>query len=255
MMKMGTLTSQNSLGQLKKKRLAKKQWKVARLRQSETMAKSKESFSEKHKRVKKIISLLAKEYPDAHCALDHESAFQLLVATILSAQCTDERVNKVTPALFKRFPTPQSYLKADVLEIEEFVRTTGFFKNKAKNIKGCAEQLVEKHKGEVPQTMEELHALPGVGRKTANVVLGNIFGIPGMVVDTHVTRLSNRMGFVKGTDAVKLELELQKLVPEKNWTMYSHYLITHGRAICTARNPDCKNCFLNKNCPQLPYSK
>lgn len=217
--------------------------------------KFKEDFPTKKKRAAKVVILLAKHYPDAHCALDHENAFQLLVATILSAQCTDERVNKVTPALFKRFPTPQSYLKADISEIEELVRTTGFFKNKAKNIKACAEQLVSNHKGEVPQTMDELHALPGVGRKTANVVLGNVFGIPGMVVDTHVTRLSNRLGFVKGTDAVKLELELQKLIPEKDWTMYSHYLITHGRAICVARTPDCANCFLNLHCPQLPYSK
>lgn len=215
----------------------------------------KESFPEKQKRAAKVVSLLAKHYPDAHCALDHENAFQLLVATILSAQCTDERVNKVTPTLFKRFPTPKSYLGADVLEIEQLVRTTGFYKNKAKNIKACAEQLVEKYKGEVPQTMEQLHSLPGVGRKTANVVLGNIFGVPGMVVDTHVTRLSNRLGFVKGTDAVKLEFELQKLIDKKDWTMYSHYLITHGRAVCTARNPDCKNCFLNLHCPQLPYKK
>ncbi len=215
----------------------------------------KENFDNKKQRAAKVVSLLAKRYPDAHCALDHENAFQLLVATILSAQCTDERVNKVTPALFKRFPNPKSYLKADLAEIEDLVRTTGFFKNKAKNIKACAEQLVEKHKGEVPQTMEELHALPGVGRKTANVVLGNVFGIPGMVVDTHVTRLSNRLGFVRGTDAVKLELELQKLIAQKDWTMYSHYLITHGRAVCTARSPDCKNCFLNLHCPQLPYKK
>lgn len=215
----------------------------------------KESFDLKIKRAKKIVELLAKHYPEAHCALDHENAFQLLIATILSAQCTDERVNKVTPALFKRFPTPKSYLNADLQDIEELVHTTGFYKNKAKNIKACAEQLVARHKGEVPQTMEELHALPGVGRKTANVVLGNIFGIPGMVVDTHVTRVSNRLGFVRGNDAVKLELELQKLIPEKDWTMYSHYIITHGRALCTARSPQCKVCFLNKVCPQLDYKK
>lgn len=215
----------------------------------------KESFDLKVKRAKKAVELLAKHYPKAHCALDHENAFQLLIATILSAQCTDERVNKVTPVLFKRFPTPKSYLNADIQDIEELVRTTGFFKNKAKNIKACAEQLVARHKGEVPQTMEELHALPGVGRKTANVVLGNIFGIPSMVVDTHVTRVSNRLGFVRGSDAVKLELELQKLIPEKDWTIYSHYIITHGRTLCTARSPQCKICFLNKVCPQLEYKK
>lgn len=211
----------------------------------------KESISDKKNRAKKVLTLLKKYYPDAHCALDHRNAFELLVATILSAQCTDQRVNLVTPALFKRFPTPKSYINADVEEIEALVRSTGFYKNKAKNIKACAEQLVKLHKGKVPNTMEELHALPGVGRKTANVVLGNIFGIPGMVVDTHVTRLSNRLGFVKGTDAVKLEMVLQKLIPEKDWTMYSHYLITHGRSICKARKPDCKNCFLNLHCPQL----
>lgn len=219
------------------------------------VSRPKESFEDKKSRAKKIVSLLSKKYPDAHCALDHENAFQLLIATILSAQCTDERVNKVTPALFKRFPDPKSYLGADISEVEELVKSTGFYKNKAKNIKACAEQLVEKHNGVVPKTMEDLHSLPGVGRKTANVVLGNVFGIPGMVVDTHVTRLSNRMGFVKGTDAVKLELELQKLIPKKDWTMYSHYLITHGRAVCMARSPDCKNCFLNMYCPQLPYKK
>lgn len=239
--------------------MAKTKRSATQLKSSKTSKLSskrfKENFEDKKARAAKVVSLLAKRYPDAHCALDHENAFQLLIATILSAQCTDERVNKVTPALFKRFPTPQSYLNADILEIEGLVRTTGFYKNKAKNIKACAEELVAKYNGEVPQTMEELHALPGVGRKTANVVLGNVFGVPGLVVDTHVTRLSNRLGFVKGTDAVKLELELQKIIAKKNWTMYSHYLITHGRAVCTARNPDCKNCFLNLHCPQLPYKK
>ncbi len=211
----------------------------------------KETIPEKKLRAKKIVNLLKKHYPDAHCALDHKNAFQLLIATILSAQCTDQRVNLVTPALFKRFPKPQSYIGADVEEIENLVRTTGFYKNKARNIKACAEQLVELHKGKVPQTMEELYALPGVGRKTANVVLGNIFDVPSMVVDTHVTRVSNRLGFVKGTNAVKLEMDLQKIIPEKDWTMYSHYIITHGRTICKARKPDCKNCFLNYLCPQL----
>jgi endonuclease-3 len=219
------------------------------------MATFKESFPEKQKRAKKVVELLSKTYPDAHCALDHQNAFQLLVATILSAQCTDERVNKVTPDLFKKFPTPRDFVKAKVEDIEEAIRSTGFYKNKAKNIKACAEQLVTNHKGQVPNTMDELHALPGVGRKTANVVLGNIFDVPSMVVDTHVTRLSNRLGFVKGTDAVKIELELQKIIEEKDWTMFSHYLITHGRTICKARKPECKICFLNKHCPQLPYKK
>lgn len=224
------------------------------MRPSVTTVKTKffrESFAAKKSRTKTIVKLLKKNYPDAHCALDHKNAFELLIATILSAQCTDQRVNLVTPNLFKKFPTPKSYLGADVSEIEELVRTTGFYKNKAKNIKACAEQLVKLHKGKVPDTMEELHALPGVGRKTANVVLGNIFGVPGMVVDTHVTRVSNRLGLVKGTDAVKLEMALQELVPKKDWTMYSHYIITHGRGLCQARKPDCKNCFLNLHCPQL----
>lgn len=219
------------------------------------MSRPKETLEAKKKRVVSVIKLLKKNYPDAHCALDHKNAFELLVATILSAQCTDERVNKVTPALFKRFPYPKDYVSADIEEIEELVRSTGFFKNKAKNIKECSKILMEKHRGDIPATMEELNSLPGVGRKTANVVLGNAFGIPGMVVDTHVMRLSNRLGFVRGQDAVKLEFDLQKLVPRKDWTMYSHYLITHGRAICKARNPECNNCFLNKLCPKLPYEK
>jgi endonuclease-3 len=215
------------------------------------MAKVKESVPEKIARAKKVVALLAKNYPEAHCALNHKNAFELLVATILSAQCTDERVNMVTPALFKKYPDPQKMAKAKIEDLETLIRSTGFYKNKAKNIKACAEKIVELHSGKVPRTMEELFDLPGVGRKTANVVLGNIFDVPSLVVDTHVTRLSNRLGFVKGTDAVKIEMELQKIIPEEDWTMYSHYLITHGRAICKARKPECKICFLNLICPQL----
>ncbi len=213
----------------------------------------KESQVQLKERVQKVISLLKKKYPDAHCALNHENAFQLLIATILSAQCTDERVNIVTPLLFNKFPTPEKMANAKVEDIEELIRSTGFYKNKAKNIKACCEQIVTKHKGDVPQTMEQLHALPGVGRKTANVVLGNVFGVPSMVVDTHVTRLSNRLGFVKGKDAVKLEFALQKIVPEREWTMYSHYIIYHGRQVCKARNPACESCFLQKICPKKNY--
>lgn len=204
-------------------------------------------------RAQLIIALLKKQYPNAHCALDHKTPFQLLIATILSAQCTDERVNKVTPQLFQKFPDAKTMAKARIVDLENLIRSTGFFKNKAKNIKACSEELVKKYKGEVPQTMELLHALPGVGRKTANVVLGNSYGIPGLVVDTHVMRLSNRFGFVKGTDAVKIELALQKLVPQEEWTMYSHYLIFHGRQVCKARSPSCETCFLNKICPKKPY--
>lgn len=224
-------------------------------RQPKISSAKKESFEDIKARALKIIKILKKQYPDAHCALNHSNPFELLVATVLSAQCTDERVNRVTPALFKKFPDPQSMAKADVKEIEELIHSTGFYKNKAKNIKECSTQLVAKYKGEIPKTLEELHDLPGVGRKTANVVLGNAFGIPGMVVDTHVMRLSNRMGFVKGTDAVKLEFDLQKIVPEKEWVMYSHYIIYHGRQICFARSPKCEECVLNKLCPQLDYTK
>lgn len=199
-----------------------------------------------------VLKILKKEYPDAHCALNFETPFQLLVATILSAQCTDERVNKVTIELFKRFPTAKKMNLCSLSELEELIRSTGFFKNKAKNIKEACAILVEKYQGEVPKTMEELYALPGVGRKTANVVLGNAYGIAsGVVVDTHVTRLANRFGWVKIQDAVKIEKKLNEMCPSKEWVMLSHYLISHGRAVCKARNPDCENCFLNKACPKL----
>lgn len=199
-----------------------------------------------------VLKTLKKEYPDAHCALNFKTPFQLLVATILSAQCTDERVNKVTLVLFKKFPDAKKMNQCSLENLEELVRSTGFFKNKAKNIKEACKILVEKYKGEVPKTMEELFALPGVGRKTANVVLGNAFGIAsGVVVDTHVTRLANRFGWVKLQDAVKIESKLNDICPQEDWVMLSHYLISHGRALCKARNPDCDNCFLNKACPKL----
>lgn len=198
------------------------------------------------------LQKLKENYPDAHCALNFKNPFELLIATILSAQCTDERVNIVTADLFKQHPTAKSLAKADVLEIEEIIRSTGFFRNKAKNIKACCEQLVQSYGGLVPQTLDQLHALPGVGRKTANVVLGNAFGIPsGVVVDTHVTRLSNRFGWVKIEDAVKIEQILNKLCPENDWIMLPHYLISHGRAICKARSPNCKECFLQSSCPKV----
>nr|WP_148284989.1 endonuclease III [Pseudobdellovibrio exovorus] len=198
-----------------------------------------------------VLKKLKKHYPYAHCALHFTNPFELLVATILSAQCTDERVNKVTPHLFEAYPDSFSMSEAPVEEIEEIIKSTGFFRNKARNIKMCAQELVEKYKGEVPQTLEELHALPGVGRKTANVVLGNAFGIAsGVVVDTHVTRLSNRFGWVKMTDAVKIEMKLNKMCPQKDWIMLSHYLIAHGREICVARSPKCDICFLQEACPK-----
>jgi endonuclease-3 len=212
----------------------------------------RESHAAKLERTQKIISALKRVYPDAHCELNFSNPLQLLVATILSAQCTDKRVNLVTAELFKKFRSAKDFAAAPLAEIEEAVKSTGFFRNKAKNIKACCAALVEKFGGEVPRTMDELHALAGVGRKTANVVLGNAFGINvGVVVDTHVTRLSNRLGLAKGTDAIKLEQELMKLVPQKDWTLFSHWLIWHGRRRCVARKPDCANCEIQKLCPQI----
>lgn len=197
------------------------------------------------------LSLFKRYYPDAHCALNHTNPFELLVATVLSAQCTDERVNLVTPALFKKYPTPQKMAKAPIADLEELVRSTGFYKNKAKNLKAAATLLSERYQGQIPQDIEALVQLPGVGRKTANVVLGNAFGIAsGIVVDTHVTRLSRRLGWVRTENAVLIEKQLCKRVPEEDWVMFSHYLISHGRAVCKARKPACHHCFLEETCPR-----
>jgi endonuclease-3 len=216
----------------------------------------RESTIAKKARAQKICAALARTYPDAHCELNFSNPLQLLVATILSAQCTDKRVNIVTAVLFKKYRNARDFADAPLAEIEAAVRTTGFFRNKAKNIRACCAALVEKFDGQVPRTMDELHALAGVGRKTANVVLGNAFGINvGVVVDTHVTRLSNRLGLAKGTDAVKLELALNQLVPQKDWTLFSHWLIWHGRRRCMARKPDCENCEIQKLCPQIGVKK
>lgn len=199
----------------------------------------------------KILTLLKKHYPEAHCALNFKNSFQLLIATILSAQCTDERVNKVTPALFKKYPNPAAMAQAKLEDIENLIRSAGFYKNKAKNIKSCSQILKKQYQNKVPAIMEQLVELPGVGRKTANVVLGNAFGIAsGVVVDTHVTRLSKRLGWVKTDNAVQIELVLNQLCPESEWIMLSHYLISHGRAVCKARSPQCENCFLLSSCPQ-----
>lgn len=202
--------------------------------------------------VREYIRLFKKYYPDAHCALHHSNPEELLVATILSAQCTDDRVNIVTKTLFKKYPTIKDYAKADIAELEQDIRSTGFYKNKAKSIKAMATIVSEKYKGKVPRTLEELVELPGVGRKTANVVLGNSFGIAsGIVVDTHVTRLSNRLGLTKHkSDAVKIEKDLIKIVPEKDWIQFSHWLIVHGRQVCKARKPQCEVCFLQEICPK-----
>ena len=212
----------------------------------------RENAAARYDRTQQIIAALKRTYPDAHCELDFANPLQLLIATILSAQCTDKRVNIVTAELFKKYRTAKDFADAPLADIEEAVKTTGFFRNKAKNIKACCVTLVETFGGEVPRTMDELHALAGVGRKTANVVLGNAFDINvGVVVDTHVTRLSNRLGLVKGTDAVKLEQELCRLMPQNEWTLFSHLLIWHGRRRCMARNPDCANCEIQELCPRI----
>jgi endonuclease-3 len=216
----------------------------------------RESTEQKKARVTKIIAGLQKAYPGAHCELDHSNPLELLIATILSAQCTDKRVNIVTPQLFKKYPTAENYAKARLPELEEEIKTTGFFRNKAKSITKAAKNIVEKHGGKVPNTMEELIALGGVGRKTANVVLGNAFGInTGIVVDTHVARLSQRLGLTKEKDPVKIELALMNLVPQEQWTMFSHWLIWHGRRRCYARNPDCANCEIKAVCPRIGVPK
>ena len=194
---------------------------------------------------------LARMYPDAHCALHHENALQLLIATILSAQCTDVRVNKVTPGLFAHYQDAKAFASADSRELETLIQSTGFFRNKARNIIACCRKLVADHGGKVPSTLEELVPLPGVGRKTANVVLGDAFDTPGITVDTHVKRLSRRMGLTSNSDAEKVERELMKLLPRKDWTVFSHRMIFHGRQICGARKPNCAYCALNDICPKI----
>ena len=201
-------------------------------------------------RARKIIRLLKRTYPDAKCSLNHSNAFELLIATILSAQCTDERVNIVTADLFRKYREPEDYLKVSEKELQRDIRPTGFFRNKTKSIRGTAKTLTEEYDGKVPRTMAALLELPGVARKTANVVMGNAFSIAsGVVVDTHVTRLSRRLGLTKQKDAVKIERDLMELVPKKDWVMFSHLLIYHGRKTCKARNPLCAECALEIDCP------
>ncbi|MDP7039912.1 MAG: endonuclease III [Myxococcota bacterium] len=202
------------------------------------------------KRVKKVLRLLDRDYGGADCALTHKNAFELLAATILSAQCTDKRVNMVTPKLFEAFPSPFLLAQGRQEEVEEIIRSTGFYRNKAKNLIGMAQKLVEVHAGEVPKTIEELTGLPGAARKTANVVLGVAFGIAsGVVVDTHVTRISRLLGFTHETSPVKIERDLMKILPKPKWIGFSHQLILHGRAVCIARRPQCQVCALRKHCP------
>ena len=209
-------------------------------KRSSLRAPGRESKVAKAERARTILGRLKKEYPDARCALDHGDAYQLLVATILSAQCTDARVNLVTPALFARYPKAQVLAAADPAEVEELIRSTGFFRNKTKSLIGMARALVAGHGGAVPRTMEELRVLPGVGRKTANVVLGNAYGInEGVTVDTHVTRLSRLLGLTRHDDPVKIEQDLMQLFPQEEWALLSHLLIFHGRQVCIARRPRC----------------
>jgi endonuclease III len=204
-------------------------------------------------RAKALVAAFPKVYPDAHCELNFKTPLQLLVATILSAQCTDKRVNMVTPSLFARYRSAADFARARPAELEKAIQSTGFFRNKARSIRAAATAIQTQHKGKVPQTMEELRALPGVGRKTANVVLGNAFSKnEGVVVDTHVARLSQRLGLTTHKDPEKIERDLMKLIQQKDWTNWSHWLIWHGRRRCFARKPDCPNCEVLKLCPSGP---
>ncbi|MDP6637164.1 MAG: endonuclease III [Phycisphaerae bacterium] len=210
----------------------------------------RESKANRIRRVADLIAKLKSAYPDADCALRHGNPLKLMVATILSAQCTDKRVNVVTRTLFKKYKTPRDYASAPPGELEDEIRSTGFFRNKAKNIRGACAKIISDFGGKVPRTMDQLLTLPGVARKTANCVLGNAFGVAeGVVVDTHVIRLSGRLGLTKHKDPVKIERDLMELVPPEEWILWSHLLIFHGRAICDARKPDCENCPLAELCP------
>jgi endonuclease-3 len=216
----------------------------------------RETNEAKAARARKIIAALKQTYPDAHCELYYSNPLELLIATILSAQCTDKRVNLVTADLFKKYRSAADFAAAPLADLEQAIKTTGFFRNKAKSIKTCCQALVERHGGEVPSTMEALIQLGGVGRKTANVVLGNAFGVnSGIVVDTHVARLAQRLGLTRQTDPQKIEQDLTKLVPQAEWTLFSHLLIWHGRRRCSARKPDCPQCEARSLCPRIGVDK
>ena len=202
-------------------------------------------------RVKEIIRILWRTYPEAQCSLTYTNPFELLIATILSAQCTDERVNLVTPPLFAKYPTPKAMAAAPLKDIEKMIQTTGFFRNKAISLKEASTAIVEEHGGKVPDTLEALVKLRGVGRKTANVVLGNAYGVPGITVDTHVGRISRRLGLTKHDDPVKVEHDLMKVVPEKDWVDWNHLLIFHGRELCTSRRAYCEECPIARLCPKI----
>ena len=214
-----------------------------------TKKKIKINQTEAAERIKNIYPRLKKTYPDAHCSLDHKNPLQLLIATILAAQCTDVRVNIVTKNLFKKYKTASDWAVADIKQIEQDIKSTGFYRNKAASIKKTCNLIINKFEGKVPNTMESLLELNGVGRKTANVLLGNVFDTQGIVCDTHVIRLSRRLALSENREPVKLEFNLMEIVPKKNWTIFSHLLVFHGRAICKARKPDCPNCPIAKYCP------
>jgi endonuclease-3 len=205
-------------------------------------------IGELKKKVKKVSKLLFETYPEATCSLDYQEPLQLLIATILAAQCTDERVNIVTKDLFKKYENVYDFANANPEELEQDIKSTGFYRNKAKNIIACCQKLIKEHGGKVPDNMDDLVALPGVGRKTANVILSNIYGIPGVIVDTHCKRLSNRIGLTENEDPVKIENDLMEIIPQKDWAKFSNNLVYHGRAICDARKPKCEICPISKHC-------
>jgi endonuclease-3 len=208
-----------------------------------------ESLDNKRKRMKEVLRRLKAEYPDSKCSLQYNSPLQLLVATILSAQCTDARVNKVTEKLFRKYPEPKDFAEVSLEQLKSEIYSTGFYNNKAKSIKSMAETVLKKWNGILPDTLDEMVKLPGVGRKTANVVMGNVFHVPSLVVDTHVTRIANLLGFVKTKDAVRIEKALIKIVEKKDWTLFAHLLIDHGRAVCIANRPKCDKCIIAEYCP------
>lgn len=213
------------------------------------MAKIKSGAAAQKARAAEVLKRLKAQYPDARCSLDFKRPLELLVSTILAAQCTDERVNSVTKSLFKKYRKPEDYVNAPEGELEEDIRSCGFFNQKAKSIRGACRKIIENHGGNVPGTMEELTQLDGVGRKTANVILGECFGVPGIIVDTHCTRVSNRLGFTRNSDPAKIEQDLMNIVPREEWTLFSHCMVFHGRNICVARGPKCSICPVRDLCP------
>ncbi|HUP58691.1 MAG TPA: endonuclease III [Bdellovibrionota bacterium] len=223
----------------------------ARLKRKPKGKPDAETEEQARARMKEILRILDREYPEAECSLTFKTPFQLLAATILSAQCTDERVNMTTPALFAKYPTAEAMARAPTRDLEKIIQSTGFFRSKAKSLQEASRALVERHGGEIPRTLEELVKLRGVGRKTANVVLGVAYGVPGLVVDTHVGRISRRLGFTKVLDPVKVERELMEVVVREMWTHYAHLMISHGRAICTARRAYCEKCPIAHLCPKI----